>query len=447
MYRGPKYATIRLVLSREETDVKTMKARVLKIVQEQLSLYKQDNIQEISAIESQRGSGARRQNMASVEIVGRDKASFKSAKNDLINQLAKRGSVQEYIPPDNHGPLTYQFLPLPDSVKMHGLSKAELAFQIQSQSGTVELLRGREKGRWLKVMMEPKGVGEPTEDDLKAIKIQSPRHGEALPLEFLGEWKKIGFSDGIDHKKGERNLVLDFRFDGQKTNEQVVQTELKKSLVTIAAKYPNLQINVVDANEEDKKGREWTRKVVYLAGILIFFILAAALGSFSQPLIVGLPIPFALIGVIWALKLHNLPLSMMSMIGLIGTMGVAVNDSIVMVDHINRLWREAGRKTKEIVLEGAASRLRAIALTASCTLVGVFPTAYGIGGESGFTQPLAFSMGWGLLTSLCLTLFIIPAMLMILEDIKQLAAKGLRRFKKDRDTKVSLGDEEKTLGL
>jgi multidrug efflux pump subunit AcrB len=148
----------------------------------------------------------------------------------------------------------------------------------------------------------------------------------------------------------------------------------------------------------------------------------------TQPLIVGLPIPFALIGVIWALKLHDLPLSLMSMIGLIGTLGVAVNDSIVMVDHINRLWRTAGKKTTELVIDGAASRLRAISLTASCTLVGVFPTAYGIGGESGFTQPLAFSMGWGLLTSLLLTLFIIPAMLMILEDTKGLLVKIKQKF-------------------
>ncbi len=422
-YRGPKYATLRLVLNREETDTKKAKAEILKIVQNELALFKHDNIQEISAIESQRGSGARRMNMASVEIVGRDEIVFKQAKADIIESVANRGLVQAYIPPDNHGPMTYQFLPLPDAIKMHGLTKAELAFQIQSQSGSVELLRGRDRGRWLKVLLEPKAMEEPSEEDLKALKIQSPRHGEALPLHFLGAWKKVGFSDGINHKMGERNLVLDFRYDGKATNETVVQAELKKLIEPLQSKYSSLRLRVIDSNEEDKKGREWTGKVVLVAGLLIFLILAAALKSFLQPLIVGLPIPFALIGVIWALKLHGLPLSLMSMIGLIGTMGVAVNDSIVMVDHINRLWREAGKKTQELVLEGAASRLRAITLTASCTLVGVFPTAYGIGGESGFTQPLAFSMGWGLLTSLCLTLFIIPAMLMTLEDIKTIFAK------------------------
>ncbi len=428
-YRGPKYATLALVLNRDESDVKTVKAEILKIVEDELKNFKHENLQEITAKESQRGGGARRMNMASIELEGRDSAMFKQAREELIAAVANKGLVQEYILPDNHGPMTYQFLPLPEAVKLHGLSKAELAFQIQAQTSAVELVRGREQGRWMKVMMEPQTLQEPNDSDLKKITIQSPRHGEALPLQFLGEWRKVGFTDAIEHKKGERISVLDFRFDGEKTNEQVVQAQLNEAIKPFIAKFPQMKIHTIDANEEDKKGRDWTKQIVLIAGILIYFILAAALRSWTQPLIVGLPIPFALIGVIWALKLHHLPLSLMSMIGLIGTMGVAVNDSIVMVDHINRLWREAGRKTKELVLDGASSRIRAITLTASCTLVGVFPTAYGIGGESGFTQPLAFSMGWGLLTSLCLTLFIIPAMLMVLEDIKSSFRKWFSRSK------------------
>jgi len=104
-----------------------------------------------------------------------------------------------------------------------------------------------------------------------------------------------------------------------------------------------------------------------------------------------------------------------------------VNDSIVMVDQIQRLKKKYGRLTREIILDGATSRLRAITLTATCTLIGVFPTAYGAAGESNFTQPLAFSMGWGLTTSLLLTLFIIPAMLQVFEDIANLFRLRFRR--------------------
>jgi multidrug efflux pump subunit AcrB len=136
------------------------------------------------------------------------------------------------------------------------------------------------------------------------------------------------------------------------------------------------------------------------------------------------------------------------MLGLIGTMGVAVNDSIVMVHQINLLWKKFGVRSAELVIEGAGSRLRAIVLTASCTLIGVFPTAYGLGGESGFTQPLAFSMGWGLSASLCLTLFIIPAMLMVLNDINVLTLKLKNKvFKKNVDVHHVGVENERQLDL
>jgi multidrug efflux pump subunit AcrB len=153
-------------------------------------------------------------------------------------------------------------------------------------------------------------------------------------------------------------------------------------------------------------------------------------------------------GVIWALKFHGMSLGLMAMLGLIGTMGVAVNDSIVMVHQINLLWKKYGVKSADLVVDGAASRLRAIVLTASCTLIGVFPTAYGLGGESGFTQPLAFSMGWGLTASLGLTLFIIPAMLMVLNDISQLTLKIQNKiFKKEEKVHLVSRQSERQLDL
>lgn len=429
MFRGPRYATIRLVLNREEQNVTALKKSVLEQAKAILQKHQVPGIESINIEETERGAGSRREHIASVQIEGKDENSFPLAKRDVIEQLAGKGKVGPYSPPDNHGPMTYQFVPAIDQLRLYELSKSDLAFQIQAQSGSVELLRGRESGRWLKVMLEPEKFAEPALADLKNVKIQSPKHGEELPLKFLGEWKQVGYSDAIEHKESVRSLVLDFKFDGTSTNEKVVQQEIKALLAPIQEKYKTLKISSVDANEADKKGREWTGKIVLLAAVLIYFILAIALQSFTQPLIVGLPIPFALIGVIWALKLHGMSLGLMSMIGLIGTMGVAVNDSIVMVDHINRLWREAGKKTKELIIEGAATRIRAICLTASCTLLGVFPTAYGIGGESGFTQPLAFSMGWGLSASLMLTLFIIPAMLMVLEDIQRVSGRWFEKIK------------------
>lgn len=417
-YRGPKYGTIRLVLNKNEVDVRTLRKNVQNEVNEILKTYQPEEIREITAVASQRGDSVRRQNLATLEIRGRDEGSFAKAKADLMALLPHQKDIGDFVPPDDSGPQTFQFQPLSQALRSHGISRENLTYQIQAQTGSVELLQTRQAGRWIKLFIEPEEVREPQIKDLESLKIQSPRHGGIFPLQNLGRWQVAGFSEGISHKDGFRVLTMDFRFNGEKTNEQVVKGQMTELVQGLVQKYPGLEIKVIDANEQDKKGRDWTGKIILAAAILIYLILALTLKSWSQPLIVGLPIPFALIGVVWALKIHQLSLGLMAMIGLIGTMGVAVNDSIVMVHQINLLWQTAGRRTADLIIEGAASRLRAIFLTASCTLVGVFPTAYGIGGESGFTQPLAFSMGWGLLTSLLLTLFIIPAMLMVLEDMR-----------------------------
>jgi multidrug efflux pump subunit AcrB len=427
-YRGSKYATVRLVLNREEVDVRSLREDVHARVNEAIKNFKPPEIHEVVAVASERGANSRRKDLATVEIRGRDERAFRIAEQEVIQLVAGQKNVGEYVPPDDLGPTTYQFFANNQAMRGFQIPREDLAFQVQAQTGSVELLQTRDGNRWMRVYIEPNRLKEPTVQDLKALTVQSPKHGDIFSIRSLGEWKPAGFSQGIEHKNSARVLTLDFRYDGKKTNEQVVKADMQELIKPLGTKYPGLEFKIIDSNEEDKKGREWTGKIVLAAAILIYLILVATLRSWSEPLIVGLPIPFAFIGVVWALKLHDLPLGLMAMIGLIGTMGVAVNDSIVMVHHINKLWRENGRRTAQLVIDGAASRLRAIFLTASCTLVGVFPTAYGVGGESGFTQPLAFAMGWGLTASLLLTLFIIPAMLMVLEDIRTLPSRVKTRF-------------------
>src|SRR5690606_28342049 len=88
----------------------------------------------------------------------------------------------------------------------------------------------------------------------------------------------------------------------------------------------------------------------------------------------------------------------------------------VMVHQINSLKGDQPALSRATIIAGAAGRLRAIFLTTVTTVAGVLPTAYGLGGESGFTQPIAFSMLWGLLTSTFMTLLVLPACLMVQED-------------------------------
>jgi multidrug efflux pump subunit AcrB len=427
-YRGTKYATIRLILNKESTDPKELRDHVLIEVQKQVDAQKAKFVK-LEAIANERGAGNRQTETTTVRISGKDERAFAAAEQAVIVGMAaardskdieKKDLIGDHVVPDDQTPLTYRFQPDRGRVTSLNLSPNELAYQVRAQTSSIDLLRTRSQGTWTSIILEPQQLKRPELTELALMRVVNPETQSIIPVAYLGTWEKLDKTAGISHENGERILNVQFNFDGTKTNEQVVRKYVSELLLPISAQYPQLKIESVDSNENDKRGREWTFEIITVAAIMIYLILALVLKSFALPLIVGLPIPFAMVGVIWALKAHDFTLSLMAMIGLIGTMGVAVNDSIVMVDQIQRLKLKYGKLTKEIILDGAASRLRAIVLTATCTLIGVFPTAYGAAGESNFTQPLAFSMGWGLTTSLLLTLFIIPAMLQVFEDISQL---------------------------
>jgi multidrug efflux pump subunit AcrB len=139
-------------------------------------------------------------------------------------------------------------------------------------------------------------------------------------------------------------------------------------------------------------------------------------------------VPFGIVGVIVALAIHNEPLSFIAIIGTIGLAGVVVNDSLVLVSHLNELREQSPDKPlREIVALGTANRLRAIILTSLTTIAGVLPLAYGIGGTDYFISPMALALGYGLLFSTPLTLMLVPCLYMVWNDIGRLFTSKKRR--------------------
>ena len=141
--------------------------------------------------------------------------------------------------------------------------------------------------------------------------------------------------------------------------------------------------------------------------------------SYTQPLLVLSAIPFSVIGVIWAFFLHGETLSFFAVLGTLALVGVIVNDSLVLVSHLNYLKDKVIDKTTsahEFIVRGAKDRLRAVVLTTLTTLAGVIPLAYGIGGTDYILQPMALSLGYGLLFGTVMTLILLPCLYLINHD-------------------------------
>ncbi len=168
--------------------------------------------------------------------------------------------------------------------------------------------------------------------------------------------------------------------------------------------------------------------------VLIYFVLVLLFNNLGQPLIVMITVPFGVIGAMLTFVLHGVTLSFLGVIGIIGLSGVVVNDSIVMVDFINKLIKTAGDRNefKTMVALGASKRLRPVVLTTLTTVAGLMPTVYGLGGYSGLLVPITMAMAYGLLFATTLTLFFIPSLYMVQLDFKGFIHDRLKKADSNR---------------
>lgn len=320
--------------------------------------------------------------------------------------------------------ISWSFKPDYKKLAQYGLSTVDVARQARSVFTPDEVMELRYKGDNIYVYTQIKNEEPLKYEDLQDLEMMTSS-GLPVPFKYLGHWENKKTLNKISHENGQRNLNLEYKFDPKKVNSTVAKAELQKVVNEVAKEFPTYSLEVEDASKQEKNSRAWAFKVAIVCIGLVLLVMAFVLRSLTQPFLVGMPIPCGLIGIIWALYLHDMPLGVMALIGLVGTVGVAVNASLIMMDEMNKLAVKKGQMDKEVIVEGAASRLRAILLTTLTTLGGVLPMAYGIGGESGFTQPLAFSMGWGLTFATVLTLFVLPSMVEIRSDILRLVHKSL----------------------
>ena len=126
-------------------------------------------------------------------------------------------------------------------------------------------------------------------------------------------------------------------------------------------------------------------------------------------------VPFAFMGAVLGLINTGQPLSLSSLFGIVALAGIVVNDSIVLIDFINRR-RQSGANKWRAVIKGGQTRLRPIILTSITTIFGLLPMALGIGGRSATWMPMASTIVWGLTVATLLTLFVIPAFYIVIDD-------------------------------
>ena len=190
-------------------------------------------------------------------------------------------------------------------------------------------------------------------------------------------------------------------------------------LPELRSKFPGITIEAQGQQRQSNESMAELRKLYIIALILILMIIMLHFRSVSQSFIIILMIPLSWIGAMWGHGLEGIPVSMLSVWGMVALSGVIVNDAVVFLSKYN-LNLQSGMKQFNALHEAGTSRLRPILLTTITTSVGLYPIIFEKSFQAQFLKPMAVSLAYGVFIGTGFTLLFFPSLIMVLNDVRVL---------------------------
>ena len=248
---------------------------------------------------------------------------------------------------------------------------------------------------------------------IKTLKIIN-RQGQIIPLHRVTSFEEQVSLSEIKHINGDRTTVVFGQLDKINQTPATILAYAQEEFKTSK----DVQVTFAGEPIENQKIFGSLSMAAVTAVFGIFIVIALILNSLVKPLIVMSAVPFGVVGIILAVWSHGMALSMFVMISLIGLSGIIVNDSLVMVFTISELIDKDGFDIDKII-KGAVTRLRPVLLTTATTVLGLLPTAYGLGGSDPFISPMCLALMYGLLFGTFVTLIFVPILYSVGNDFKR----------------------------
>ena len=247
------------------------------------------------------------------------------------------------------------------------------------------------------------------------------RNGRFVELQEVADFKVDAGPSNFYHYNNERTITVTANIEKEKTTS-LLATSAVLNAIDVQHDWPGMRIVAGGETEETQSSMGSLVVAFAAAAVGIYLVLVLLFNSLSQPLVVMFAVPFGLIGVILTFALHGQGIGFLAMLGVIGLVGIVVNDSLILVNLANRMRdAKADTRANDIIVDATKHRLRPILLTSVTTVAGLLPMAYGIGGSDPFSAPMALAMGYGILFATPLTLILLPCLLLIQGDMKRLA--------------------------
>jgi len=310
-----------------------------------------------------------------------------------------------------------------DEVKAayYGFSTQYVAMNVRYAFDGVEATEFRDGTDEIDVIVRYEEQSRSSVEDVLNLKITNPT-GQTVALRDMVNFKIQAGATSIRRLNQKRTLIVTGQINRSETKLNIVNQKMTEAFPDLEAAFPGAKFTIGGEFDEFNNVFANIIPLFILSLVLIFLILGTQFNSYLQPLIILTTVPFALIGAILGLLISGNPFSISSLYGFVALAGIVVNDAIVMISFINN--RRQGEKDDvskywSSIIDAGRLRLRPIILTSVTTISGLAPMAMGIGGKSGYWSPLASVILFGLLVSTVLTLFAIPCIVAISDDMKR----------------------------
>jgi multidrug efflux pump subunit AcrB len=254
--------------------------------------------------------------------------------------------------------------------------------------------------------------------DLESMRVRTPDGGE-VPFSTVA---KAQFGRGfatITRVDRQRAINVTAEVDETVANANEVIADLEAGFLTqLLEKHPGVHYSLEGEQRDQMESVNALFRGFAVALFAIYAMMAIPFRSYSQPLIVMTAVPFGIVGAIWGHIFLGLDVSLLSLCGVIALAGISVNDSLVLVSFMNSHREEIGN-TRQAVVQAGVTRFRPILLTSLTTAAGITPLMLEKSVQAQFLVPMAVALAFGVLFSTFITLGLVPALYVILEDVQK----------------------------
>ncbi len=308
-------------------------------------------------------------------------------------------------------------LQIKPEAELLGISSRELGLQVRGAFHGMEVQRMQREGEEVKVYIRYPESDRESFASLESMKIRTAE-GNEVPIQQVADISITQAPAVIHHSERYRTIHVTADADQKLIQLPVLRQEMNMYINEILQQHPKVSF----VEEGEAKETRASFKSLGLGMVLVLFIIYALLAipfqSYLQPFIVMSVIPFGLIGAVFGHILLGLDLTIQSVLGMLALTGVVVNDSLVLVDYINRC-RQKGAELFDAVVQAGSARFRAILLTSLTTFIGLMPMMFSSNTQAQFLIPMAVSLAFGVLFATFITLILVPCFYLLLEEAKQ----------------------------